>query len=93
MTTTDLRFSPYDEAIHDFHQAGGKRVLAIRTPRRQLDEFRQAFPAQADGELAYQESPVQLVESQDVVSVRGTTSVGHMFEWPEPDMAWAAQDA
>jgi hypothetical protein len=27
------------------------------------------------------------------VSVRGKTSVGHVFEWPEPDLEWSAQDA
>jgi hypothetical protein len=91
--TPDHLFAPFDTALEDFHRAGGKRIVAIRAPRQVVEQFKTAFPVAPERELRYQEAPVHLVESQDVVSIRGTTSVGHAFEWPEPDMAWAAQDA
>jgi hypothetical protein len=92
-STTKLYFAPFEEAVNEFLAAGGRTVTAIRTPRKYLDEFKVAFPAQTALELQYQDAPVQLVETQGIVSVRGKTSVGHVFEWPEPDMEWAAQDA
>jgi hypothetical protein len=95
MTQTTIRmdFAPFEEAVNYFHAAGGRTVTAIRAPRRYLDEFRAAFPSQTGLELRYQDAPVQLVDTQAIVSVRGKTSVGHVFEWPEPDMEWSAQDA
>jgi hypothetical protein len=88
-----LYFAPFQAAVDDFLAAGGRTVTAIRTPRKYLDEFKAAFPAQAAPEPQYFDAPVQLVDTQTIVSVRGKTRVGHVFEWPEPDMEWSAQDA
>ena len=88
-----MHFAPFATAVEEFLAADGRRITAIRAPRRYLDQFKAAFPAETAGELRYQDAPVQLVDTQTIVSVRGTTSVGHVFEWPEPDMEWSAQDA
>jgi hypothetical protein len=92
-TAIKLYFAPFEDAVSYFLAAGGRTVTAIRTPRRYLEEFKAAFPSQTALDLRYQDAPVQLVDTQAIVSVRGKTSVGHVFEWPEPDMAWSAQDA
>jgi hypothetical protein len=88
-----LYFEPFEAAVEEFRAAGGRAVTAVRTPRKYLDEFKAAFPTQTARELKYWDAPVQLVDTQTIVSIRGTTSVGHVFEWPEPDMEWSAQDA
>jgi hypothetical protein len=92
-TVTKLYFAPFQAAVDDFQAAGGRTITAIRTPRKCLEEFKAAFPAETAGELQYFDAPVHLVDTQTIVSVRGKTSVGHIFEWPEPDMEWSAQDA
>ena len=89
----ELYFAPFQAAVDDFLAAGGRTVTAIRTPRKYLEEFKAAFPAQSAPEPRYFDAPVQLVDTQTIVSVRGKTRVGHVFEWPEPDMEWSAQDA
>jgi hypothetical protein len=87
-----LHFAPFQAAVDDFLAAGGRTVTAIRTPRRYLDEYKLAFPESAQ-EPRYFDAPIQLVDTQTIVSIRGKTRVGHVFEWPEPDMEWSAQDA
>jgi hypothetical protein len=93
MTMTRVYFAPFETAVESFRAAGGRTVTAIRAPRKYLDEFKAAFPAETARELRYFDAPVQLVDSQTIVTVRGESSVGHVFEWPELDMEWAAQDA
>jgi hypothetical protein len=92
-TVTKLYFAPFEAAVDYFLAAGGRTVTAIRTPQKYIDEFKAAFPAETALELRYWDAPIQLVDTQAIVSVRGNTSVGHVFEWPEPDMEWSAQDA
>jgi hypothetical protein len=91
-TVTKLYFATFEAAVDYFLAAGGRTVTAIRTPQKYIDEFKAAFPAETALELRYRDAPIQLVD-QTIVSVRGKTSVGHVFEWPEPDMEWSAQDA
>jgi hypothetical protein len=92
-TESKLRFAPFQVAVDDFLAAGGRTITAIRSPQKYIDEFRTAFSTQSALELRYSDAPIQLVDTQAIVSVRGKTSVGHIFEWPEPDMEWSAQDA
>jgi hypothetical protein len=92
-TVTKLHFAPFETAVDDFRAAGGRSVTAIRTPQKFIDEFKAAFPTETALELRYWDAPIQLVDTQSIVSVRGKTSVGHVFEWPEPDLEWSAQDA
>jgi hypothetical protein len=93
MSMTKLYFAPFQAAVESFRAAGGRTVTAIRAPRKYLDEFKAAFPLETARELQYLDVPVLLVDSQTIVTVRGESSVGHVFEWPELDMEWAAQDA
>lgn len=88
-----LHFGPFQAAVDDFLAAGGRTVTAIRSPQKYIDEFKAAFPTEDALELRYWDAPIQLVDTQAIVSVRGKTTVGHVFEWPEPDMEWSAQDA
>jgi hypothetical protein len=80
-----LYFPPYEAVVDQFHAADGVKVTAIRSPRKLLDAFKAAFPAETARELRYLGAPVELVETQDFVSVRGTNIGGHEFEYPEPE--------
>lgn len=80
-----LIFPPFENVVHLFYKAGGVTLTAVRSPRRSLDDFRAAFPIETARELKYLAAPVELVETQNYVSVRGTDIAGHEFEWPEPE--------
>jgi hypothetical protein len=88
-----LYFPPFEAAVDFFLTSGGRIVTEIRAPRKYIEEFKAAFPTETAQELRYLDARVILVDTQSIVSVRGKTSVGHVFEWPEPDMEWSAQDA
>lgn len=82
-----LLFPPYEAAVDSFYSVGGvsSKVTAIRSPRTLLDAFKDAFPDETTRELRYLGAAVELADTQDFVSVRGITSAGHDFEWPEPE--------
>jgi hypothetical protein len=88
-----LYFPPFEAAVDFFLTSGGRTITEIRAPRKYIEEFKAAFPTETAHELRYLDARVVLVDTQSIVSVRGKTSVGHVFEWPEPDMEWSAQDA
>lgn len=90
---TKLYFAPFEAAVDYFLTSGGRMVTEIRAPTKYVEEFKAAFPMETAREMRYLDAPVVLVDTQSIVSVRGKTSVGHVFEWPEPDMEWLAQDA
>ena len=80
-----LDFPPYDDAALEFEKIAGVgfKIAAIRSPRNFLDAFRAAFPDETARDLRYNGIPIELVETQDYVPVRGTTIAGHEFEWPD----------
>jgi hypothetical protein len=73
-------FPEYEAAVESFLRNGGHTPSIIRSPRKLLDQFRAAFPH----ETGYLGARFELADSQDIVSVRGTTIAGHDYEWPEP---------
>lgn len=85
MSLFQLYFQPYEAAVDWFYKAGGSKISAIRSPRKFLNEFRAAFPVESGRELRYADAPIELVYTQDFVSVRGTSTAGHAFEYPEPE--------
>lgn len=86
MKSAQPYFPPFEAAVDLFQRTAGlsAKVTAIRSPRKWFDEFRAAFPEETARDVRYHGAAVQLVETQDFVSVRGTTIEGHEFEWPEP---------
>lgn len=73
-------FAPYENAVNDFLRAGGHTVTVIRSPRTVFEQYRTQF-----GDLPYADGAIVEEAAQNYVSVRGTTIVGHDFEWPEQD--------
>jgi hypothetical protein len=78
-------FPPYESVVDQFHAAGGITITAIRSPRTLAADFKAHFPTETAHELRYLGAPVEVVDTQDFVSVRGTTVGGHQFEYPEPE--------
>ncbi len=77
-------FPPYETVVDLFYRAGGVTLISIRSPRRLLDEFKASFPIDTAQEVRYLGAPVELADVQDMVSVRGISTAGHEFEYPEP---------
>lgn len=74
-------FAPYESAVDKFLRAGGHTAKVIRSPTDLFRKYKVAFgglPTYAGGALVEQ-------AAQDHVSVRGTNTAGHDFEWPEPE--------
>ncbi len=78
-------FPPYEAVVDQFHAAGGVTVKAIRSPRRLVEKFKAAFPTETAREVLYLGAPVEIVDTQAFVSVRGTNVAGQEFEYPEPE--------
>jgi hypothetical protein len=78
-------FPPFEAVVDQFRVAGGMTITAIRSPRKLAEEFKAAFPTETTRDLRYLGAPVEVVDTQDFVSVRGTTVAGHEFEYPEPE--------
>jgi hypothetical protein len=82
-----LDFPPYTAAVEWFEEVAGvgSKITAIRSPRKFLNAFRAAFPDQTARDMRYNGVPIDLIDTQDNITVRGTTIGGHDYEWPDPE--------
>ena len=72
-------FAQYEAAVDSFLRAGGHTPSLIRSPAGLLEQYRSQFA----GSTNYGAAVRIVAWEQDFVSVRGTTIVGQVFEYPE----------
>jgi hypothetical protein len=77
-------FPPFEAVVDLFHVAGGITLTAIRSPSALAEEFKAVFPTETACCLRYLGAHLEVVDTQDFVSVRGTNAAGHEVEYPEP---------
>lgn len=63
-------FPPFEAAVDHFHRAGGHKVLGVHSPPELLDEFKAGIPDMPARALGNADTPVELADSQDSVSVQ-----------------------
>lgn len=83
MKQSERLFAPFEIALQDFYIAGGVHVTAVRSPTAILQEFTRICPSDGIG-TRYINLPVELAQTQDHVSIQGTTAKGVNLEYPYP---------